>query len=446
MKISKTVGAFSLGYLALLAACSRQANQYVAPPPPVVTVMTPIEQTLTRYLEENGETEAVGRAEVRTRVRGFIESIDFEPGQSVSRDTRLYTIEDDEYQATVNASMAEVAAADAGIEVAEAQVLTAQAEADRASREVSRQQTLREQNSTSQTEYDQARAANEAAIATLAAARAGVDSAQAALKQARAQLEKAQLNLGYTRIQAPIAGKVTKTDLRLGNLVEAGTQLATVVDDRQLYVNFSISDRELLELRKARGESADSRVSQEQWSKVPVFLRREGDDDFPFEGRLNYVDQQGVDRATGTLSLRALFDNTDGQLLPGLFVRVRMPIATQPGALLVPARAVVRDRVGAYLWILENDKTAQRREVRTGDEQAGWTVIVSGLTATDQVIVEGLQRVRPGTSVQPVVRQPKPSELPAVFRAATTEIDAPADQATDTEAKPATSVQEGPNE
>lgn len=411
----------ALAFVLPMFGCSKRTNEYVAPPPPAVTVMLPIKQTITRYIEENGETEAVGRAEVRARVRGFIEAIEFEPGQTVGVETPLYQIEDDEYQSTVNSMSAEVTAAEAGISVARSQVLTAQAEVDRASREFARQKTLREQNSTSQSEYDRALAADEAAKAMLAAASSAVDSARAVLKQASANLEKAQLNLTYTRVNAPIAGRVTKTDLKLGNLVEVGAELSAVVDDSKMYVNFSISDRQLLELRKARDGSSESRVSQEEWSQVPVYLRRETDIGFPFAGRLNYVDQEGVKSATGTLSLRAIFDNANGQLFPGLFVRIRMPIAEQSGALLIPARAVLQDRVGAFVLVLGSGDKVERRDVGLGEQSEGWTVVNVGLVEDDRVIIEGLQRARPGAPVQPMVKESNASELPASFRSPSTD-------------------------
>ncbi|TWT95578.1 efflux RND transporter periplasmic adaptor subunit [Neorhodopirellula pilleata] len=410
-----------------LIGCSRPANEFVAPPPPSVTVMLPIQQTITRYVEQNGETEAVGRAQVRARVRGFIEAIEFEAGQKVDVDTLLYLIEDDEYQATVNSMTAEVAAAEASISVAESQVLTAQAEADRASRDVDRQKLLREKQASSQAEYDQAFAADAAAKASVTAARSAVDSAKAVLKQTLANLEKAKLTLGYTRVTAPIAGQVTKTDLKLGNLVDNGTELATVVDDSRIYANFSISDRQLLELRKARGLKGQGRSSQEEWSNVPVFLRRETDDGFPFEGRLNYVDQEGVQATTGTASLRAIFENPSGQLFPGLFVRVRMPIAKQPDALIVPARAVLQDRVGAFVFVVGPDNLVQRRDVKVGEQDGAWTVVEDGLSGDDRVIIEGLQRARPDAQVQTVVKNADLSELPASFRTSltdATEVDA----------------------
>jgi RND family efflux transporter MFP subunit len=136
---------------------------------------------------------------------------------------------------------------------------------------------------------------------------------------------------------------------------------------------------------------------------------------------LNYVDQEGVKAATGTLSLRAVFDNAKGQLFPGLFVRVRMPVAEQPDALIVPARAVLQDRVGAFVLVVGPDDKVERRDVKVGQQAEGWTVIDDGLTAADRVIVEGLQRARPGAPVQPAVKEGDASQLPASFRKPSTD-------------------------
>jgi RND family efflux transporter MFP subunit len=407
------VAAISL--LALSLGCGGVSNEYVAPPPPDVTVATPVQHPVTQFVEENGETEASERAEVRSRVRGFVESIEFEPGQTVTRDTLLYKIEDAEYVAAVNSAIAEVAVADASIAVAEARVLTAEAEANRADREWKRQQTLLGQQATSQTEYDQARAANEGGVATLAAARSSVEAAKATRRQAQAKLDKAQLDLGYTRITAPIDGRVTSTDVKLGNLVENGTAMSVVLNNQRVYVNFTISDRQAIELQKAQLKSENGRVTQDQWASIPVYLRRESDTGYPFQGVLNYVDQEGVSVTTGTLRLRAILDNPEGRLLPGLFVRVRVPVATRQDALLVPAQAVLRDRVGAFLMVVGAENRAERREVSTGEESGGWIVIDDGLAPEDRVIIAGSQRARPGAVVNPIDRTLSASDLPAAF-------------------------------
>lgn len=378
--------------------------------------MVPVKHAVVQFIEENGESEAVDRAEVRSRVRGFIEKINFEPGQSVNRDTVLYEIEDAEYVAARNASAAEVTAAQASIRVSDAQVLTAQTEVNRAQREFERQTTLLQQQATSKTEFDVAEAAIESARALLAGASAAVESSKATLQQAEAKLEKAELDLAYTQIHAPIIGRVTKTDIKVGNLVDNGTELSAVINDNQVYVNFSISDRQLLELRRARIQRSDQSVPQAEWSRLPVYVKLETDEAFPHVGRLDYIDQEGINAATGSLPLRAVFDNPDGKLLPGLFVRVRMPVSDPQDALLIPARAILRDRDTSFVMVVGDNQLVQRREVQLGEQAAGWAVIRQGIAETDRVIVDGLQRSRPEMPVDATIYSASSSDLPPAFQ------------------------------
>ena len=378
--------------------------------------MVPVKHPVVEFIEENGESEAVARAEVRSRVRGFIEKINFEPGQAVDRDTVLYEIEDDEYVAARNASAAEVTAAQASINVSEAQVLTAQTEVNRSQREFDRQTTLLAQQATSRTEFDAAQASVESARALLAGANAAVESSKASLQRAEAKLEKADLDLGFTKIHAPIDGRVTKTDIKVGNLVDNGTELSAVINDDQVYVNFSISDRQLLELRRARIQRSEQPVRQEEWSRLPVFAKLETDEGFPHVGRLDYIDQEGVNAATGSLPLRAVFDNPNGKLLPGLFVRVRMPVSEPQDALMIPSRAVLRDRDTSFVMIVDDGNLVQRREVQLGEQTAGWAVVRQGITQTDRVIIDGLQRSRPDIPVDPTIYSASSKDLPPAFQ------------------------------
>lgn len=406
----------AVGILATMHGCGRTTNEYVQPPPPKVKAMVPLKHPVVQFIEENGESEAVARAEVRSRVRGFIEKINFEPGQAVNRDTVLYEIEDVEYVAARNASAAEVSAATAAIKVSEAQVLTAQSEVNRAQREFERQTTLLAQQATSKTEFDTAQASIEAARAILAGAVAAVESSKATLEQAEAKLEKSELDLAYTKIQAPIDGQVTKTDIKVGNLVDNGTELSTVINNKQVFVNFTISDRQLLELRNARAQRSQQPVQREEWSQLPVYVKLETDDGFPHRGRLDYIDQEGVNTATGSLSLRAVFDNTDGKLLPGLFVRVRMPVSDPQETLLIPARAVMRDRDTSFVMIVGDKNVVQRRDVKLGEQATGWVVIREGIGETDQVITDGLQRSRVEMPVDPTFYSAKAEDLPPAFQ------------------------------
>ena len=389
------------------SGCGPAENTYVEPPPPTVTVAHPLRQTVTTYLEETGETESVERAEVRARVRGFIESIEFEPGQAVEKGAVLYRIQPDEYQAAVESAEAEVAAAKAAISVATAEKATAEAEVNRAERELERQQSLKAQDATSQTELDQAIAADESAKAKLESATSRIEAARAQLQQSEARLSRAKLDLGYTEVRAPIAGEVTKAEVKLGNLVDNGTELTTVVDDSRIFANFNVSDRQLLRFLERQTESPQSpRPDRDRWRQTPVFLSRDIDQGYPFQGRLDYVDREGIDAGTGTLSLRAAFDNAGAQLVPGLFVSVQIPLEETPDALIVPELAVQRDRVGDYVLGVTEQGKVERRGVGVGARRGGWAVIESGLSEGDRIVVEGLQRARPGAAVAP-----EPTEL-----------------------------------
>ncbi|TVP96042.1 MAG: efflux RND transporter periplasmic adaptor subunit [Planctomycetaceae bacterium] len=402
--------------LATHAGCEGPSNEYVPPPPPDVTVTTAVQRPVTDFIEANGETEAAERAVVRSRVRGFIEAIDFEPGQVVERDRLLYKIGDEEYVAAVNSATAELAAAAAQIAVQQSNVLVAQAEANRSEREWERQSTLMDQQATSKTEFDQALSAKETATALLAAAKSAVELAEANQQRANANLDKARLDLGYTSVVAPISGRISRTDVKLGNLVENGADLTEITDSERVFVNFTISDRQVLEFQKVREREGLEPLTREQWSLIPIFARRETDDGFPFSGTLDYVAQTGIDVTTGTLAMRGVFDNSRRALAPGLFVRVRMPLATRPAALLIPARAVVRDRGAAFLLIVDDENRVQRREVRLGRQDQGWLIVEEGLQPGERLVLEGLQRARPGGVVNPIEKLATDADLPAEFR------------------------------
>lgn len=409
------VGCFAIAACSL--GCQGESNQYVAPPPPEVTFVRPLVQPVDTYIEENGEIEAVERVDVRSRVKGFIESIEVAPGQWVESDTLLYKIEDKEYVAFSNQSQAELVSAEASVLVAEANQLTAKAELERSSNSLRRQATLLAQQALSQDDYDRALAEQKVAEAAVSGAEAAIGSAQALVQQAKAKLERALLDLQYASVKAPIAGRITKSEVKLGDLVENGNRLATIVDDRKVYVNFSISDRQLLRLRDARPDNGDRRLDQQQWVKVPIGMRRETDQDFLFQGNLNYVDQEGIDPRTGKLSLRAEFDNKDGALVPGLFVRIRMQVGRIEQAALVPSRAVLRDRVGPYVYVIDAEQRAQRIDVVVAEQIAGWTAIESGITADQRVVLDGTQRIRSNGEVTPREQLLSRDDLPTSLSA-----------------------------
>ena len=404
-----------LAAVVLLGGCGATVpdNAYQSPPPPDVGVAVPIMATVTRFIEENGETEVVERAEVRARVRGFLNAINFKPGQFVRAGDVLYEIQREEYEAAVNSAQAALSSAEAAVVVAEAQVGVARVEVSRAQKEFVRYKDLLAKDATTQKQFDQAEADLEAAQANASAAEATVTAAEAERGRADANLAQAKLDLGYTQVVAPIDGHVTKTEIKVGNLIENGDLLATVVDHQRIYANFNVSDRDILRLRQAappkpdREDGADARYRG--W---PTQLRRELDDGFRFLGGLDYVDQEGVDQATGTFAMRAVFENPDDLILPGLFVRVRVPVGKIEDALLIPEQSLLRDQQGMYVLVVDEANTVQKQDVKSGQRVGSMIVIEEGLAADDTFLLSGFQRARPGAAVNPTTEElVAPAEL-----------------------------------
>jgi RND family efflux transporter MFP subunit len=405
MSIERTRSAIPLSLLTLAVAvggCGTATNEYVPPPPPEVTIARPAEVAITPFVEQNGRTEAAEEAEVRSRVRGFLQQIKFEPGQKVEADQELYTIEKDQYEAEVNSAQAVVESAEAAIAVAEAMVKIAEAEVEKTRLDLNREKSLIEQQATSQAQYDAAVAAADAAKASLESAKANIGASRAEKLRAEAALAQAKLDLGYTVVRAPIAGRITKTKFKLGNLVENGDHLATVVDDDRIFANFSISDRDLLEFMRARRLSmeAEEDFDERDWRGSIVYLRRETDNGFPFEGGLDYIDQSGIQANTGTLGLRAVFDNAYGALVPGLFVTVRVPAADEQfQSLVIPESATLRDQQGTFVLTVGSDNKVEKTRVQVPQSVSGWAIVIEGLEKDMRVITLGQQRAREGLEV-----------------------------------------------
>ncbi|EMI42270.1 efflux RND transporter periplasmic adaptor subunit [Rhodopirellula sp. SWK7] len=381
--------------------CNSAKNDYQPPPPPDVTVTNPVQQQITPFMEQNGVVEAVEEADVRSRVLGFVESIDFEPGREVTAGQVLYQIEPDQYEAAVNSAQASVESADAAIEVAKALVGTAEAEALRTAQNLARERSMMEKQAGSQAQLDAAIAENDAAVAALKSAKANVQAAIADKSRSEATLAQAKLDLGYTTVTSPIDGRIAKTDIKTGNLVENGTKLTAVVNHKRMFANFSVSDREILRLMKAKRATLppDGKLTEPDWSTIQVYLKRESDDGFPITGVLNYVDQEGVDSATGTLGLRAVFENTDDKLIPGLFVTIRMPLGDAKTVTLVPEYAVLRDQRGQYCLVVNAEQKVARANVSVSQNVSGWSVVDSGLAMDSRIVIDGVQRARPGLEV-----------------------------------------------
>ncbi|MCR9296295.1 MAG: efflux RND transporter periplasmic adaptor subunit [bacterium] len=394
-----------------ITGCPSAKNDYVDPPPPTVTVAQPLFQDVTIFVEENGETEPVGEAEVRARVSGFVQKIDFRPGQKVTAGQLLYEIEPDQYRADLDSALALLDAARSSILVAQANQVRAEAEVLRTERDFRRQEELIKKSAIAEADFDAALSARDSAVANLEAIKAGVEAAKAEEKKAQAAVAQAQLNLDYTQVKAPIDGFVTKTDIKEGNLVDFGSQLASIVDRSQIFVNFNINDRLLLRLIRQEAAAADGNPSsqsevnsqelgEEAWRQLPVFVRTEGPAAQWIRGHLNYVAREGVDQGTGTFALRAILEEPSREIVPGLFVQVRLPIEQVANAMLIPLKAIQRSQLGDAVIVVDAEGIARRKSVQLGPELDDWVIVEQGLEAKDQVIIEGLMKARPGSKVE----------------------------------------------
>ncbi len=360
------------GLAAFSAGCG-EPNVYQPPPPPSVTVANPVKKTVTVYLEETATTEPVERVEIRARVKGFLDKVEFEPGQFVKEGDVLYQIEPEQYEAAV--------------EAAQAALESEQANRKRAEIEKQRQERLQRESPGATSEV------------TVVAAQADFQSAEAAVKGAEAALKQAQLDLSYTTVTVPVDGRVGRTLVKQGNLVgdNDATHLATVVSYDPIFANFNISERDLLELRERSPRENREEIDKEN---IKIFLARANDTGFPFEGHFDYADLE-VDQSMGTYMIRGIFPNPNFEIFPGLFVRVRVPIGEDDDALLVPERAVGADQAGRYLLVVNSDNVVERRNVVIGTKVGDLVVVSEGLLADEAVIVDGIQRARPGVTVEP---------------------------------------------
>ncbi|HEX8306928.1 MAG TPA: efflux RND transporter periplasmic adaptor subunit [Allosphingosinicella sp.] len=337
-------------------------------PPPEVGVLTIAPAPVVNIVELPGRVEALRTAEVRARVDGIIEQRLYAEGSDVGRGAPLFRIDSRPLRASLDVQLAAVR--------------RAQAEADNAAREVARYRPLVARDAISKQEF-------EAAQARLARARADVGSAQA-------QVRQAQLTLGYTTVAAPIAGRVGRAEVTEGALASqsAGTLLTKIEQIDQVYVNFSQSSEELLALRRqsAGGGPAIART-------VTVLL--EDGSAYGITGTLNFLDQS-VDPTTGGVGLRAVFRNPQRLLLPGQFVRVRIEAGANPNGIAVPQRAVQLTPAGSAVMVLGPGNMPSPRPVKLGRMDAGLWVVTAGLRPGERIIVDGLQKVRPGAPVKPV--------------------------------------------
>ena len=380
----------------LLAGCDEQ-NSFAPPPPAKVTVASPTQAPVTLYAEFTGKTAPSQEVNLEARVQGYLTAIGYADGEAVRKDRVLFEIEQDQYRDQIALQQAELA--------------IAQAKAENAQTEFDRQSELGQKQVSSQRSVDDARAA--------------LDAAKGQVAADEASLSLARLTFGYTTLRAPFDGVVTRHLVDVGSLVgsEGPTKLATLLRVDPLHVYFNMSEQQQIAMRDAlAAQGRTLRDVRENRIAPPVEVALAGEATFTYAGTIDYIAPQ-LDGATGTLQMRASLPNTDVALIPGQFVRVRVPIGTLDDALLVDDTAVQSNQAGSYVMVVGAGNVVEQRSVTTGPVEGQLRVVTKGLNAGDKVVVGSLQRAVAGKTVDPqagsMAALPGPAAAPAA-KAATT--------------------------
>lgn len=357
--------------LASLAGCKPE-NKFQPPPPPDISVAAPLQLEVAPFEVLTGNTVSFATVDLVARVKGFLTDIRYVDGALMKKGDVLFVIEQTVYKAN--------------LEEAQAQLSAAQAELVQSEAEFTRQETLLRQNVSAQNTYDKAKAKR--------------DTDRANVENAKANLVIAQTNLGYTTVAAPFDGVVSKHLQNVGQLVgdTSATKLATIVRFDPIYVEFNLSEQDVLKIRRTLGRE----VTLQELQKVPIEIGLMDEEGFPHKGFLNYVSPE-LDPTTGTILVRGLLQNADRRLVPGFFVRVRLPMGAEAKpSLLVPDRILAEDQAGKYVLVVNKDNVVEQRRVTTGQLlTGGLRVIDSGLAVGDRVVTSTNGRAVPGNKVVP---------------------------------------------
>jgi multidrug efflux system membrane fusion protein len=368
-------GLILLSGLPFLAGCGPSGQAQTAPapgqmPPVAVKVAVPLPKEVVEWDEYTGRIEAMETVEIRARVGGYLDRINFKDGDEVKKGDLLFVIDPRPYRAALDRAEAELERARARLELAR--------------NDLERGDKLRRGKAISEEEYD-------ARSKGLREAAATVHSAEAAVRTARLDLE-------FTEVRAPIGGRIGRELITAGNLVAADqTVLTTIVTTDPVYVYLDADERAVLKYRRlaASGQRTSARTA-----RIPAELALIDETGFPHRGYIDYVDPR-MDAGTGTLRARGVFPNPDDLLSPGFFARVRIPGGAPYPALLIPERAIGTDQGQKFVWIAKDDGAIEYRRIVPGARFDGLRAVREGLQATDPVVVEGLQKLRPGVKVKP---------------------------------------------
>ncbi|WP_168190258.1 efflux RND transporter periplasmic adaptor subunit [Luteithermobacter gelatinilyticus] len=368
-----------------LAGCEQELGNQAGPgfgQPPQVEVAVPIEKEVTEWDEFTGRLAAVEAVDIRARVSGYLESVHFKEGAMVQKGDLLYIIDPRPYEAALKSRKAEL--------------VQAQARLKQTTANLKRGKELVAKKAISQEVYDQR-------VEEYEQARAAVEAAQAAV-------QLAELDVEYTHVRAPITGRISRTLVTPGNLVSGGssssTLLTRMVSMDPIHFYFTGDERD--RLRYLRLDLEGRRPNSARFANA-VRLQLPDEEGYPHRGVMDFVDTR-IDEETGTITGRAIFDNPDHLLVPGMFAKIKLKGEGPYQAFLIPDKAVITDQSQQYVFVLDENNTAQRRVVTAGIMAYGLRVIRDGLSADDRVIVNGLSRVRAGMTVQPVLVKLEPRE------------------------------------
>jgi membrane fusion protein, multidrug efflux system len=375
-----------LGFALLVIGCARAPAAPPAAARTSVTVSYPVEREVTDYADFTARTAAVDSVEVRARVWGYLDKVNFKEGALVKKGDALFEIDPRTYHAAV--------------EQAEALVIQAEAQLRFKESQFKRYEQLVAKAAISREEFEQVQSERDVAAATIGSY--------------KADLRQRKLDLGFTKVLAPISGRVSRMLVTEGNLVQSGqngggTLLTTLVSVDPIYAYFDVDEQTVLRVRQLIREGKVRSARETEW---PVSLALATDEGFPKRGTINFVDNQ-VNPKTGTLRLRGVFPNSDQMLDPGFFGRVRVPIGQPHHAVLVTDRAIDNDQGQKIVYVINEKNEVAVRHVRTGAMHDGLREITEGLAPGERVVVNGLQQVRPGMTAEAQIVQMPGQRVPA---------------------------------
>src|SRR3981189_2799583 len=370
--IASRIAFVTLAFLAL-SACEQ--NSFVPPPPPKVEVGLPVQRAVTRYLDATGNTAPIKNVDLVARVQGVLQSINYQDGTLVKEGTTLFTIEPETYKLKLEQAQAAETGAQASLK---------QTEAD-----FKRQSDLVARQAVSQATLDQSTSSR--------------DNPRANLQQPQATTKIAAVNYGYTNVVAPFDGIVSAHLVSVGELVGAAspTQLATIVALDPLYVNFNVNEQDVLRIRE---EARRQGLTVSDLRQLPIEIGLQTESGYPHKGKLDYISPT-LNQSTGTLAVRGVLPNPDRVLLPGFYVRVRVPFDQEPNALLVPDVALGSDQAGRYVLVVNGENVVEQPKAQTGPVEGEARGSESGLKPDERVVIAGLSRAIPGQKVDPQLQK-----------------------------------------